>query len=368
MKPPLPRIESAVPRTLQARHEIAKAVRTLTAPNRDDPLRQRRAEIAAIRQDLEALAREIPRAFKEASALVKAELRAALAKKYNPGQPRVPAGSRDGGQWTNGDESGGGASDVSSDVEAGDVAGRRVHYAQADIRTDAADGSDAHVTTLQDTQNHLRNLYDVVLTALHSRMGDILNFFDSHDLDIKIIGAGDVSDNSRKPVPFTDSDNEQIYAQGNPLLRPIGLPPELYAQAGLAVRSWVQIFTGLEQGGGTLDDPDAANARSMALALIASNILLPLAPGGSLDAERFDWTYVRDYRRYQNIMIGVYGAAAGMSEDQVLSMVDFYATIVSRFGAKEERDEVYTHSAKQDVADTRRGYELYQSGRVRLER
>jgi len=61
--------------------EIAKAVRTLTAPNRDDPLRQRRAEIAAIRQDLETLAREIPKAFKETSALVKAELRAALAKK-----------------------------------------------------------------------------------------------------------------------------------------------------------------------------------------------------------------------------------------------------------------------------------------------
>ena len=74
MKPPLPRIESAVPRTLHAQLEIAKAVRTLTAPNGDDPQRQRGVEIAAIGQDLEALAREIPRAFKEASALVKAEL------------------------------------------------------------------------------------------------------------------------------------------------------------------------------------------------------------------------------------------------------------------------------------------------------
>jgi hypothetical protein len=89
MKPPLPRIESAVPRTLHAELEIAKAVRTLTAPNGDDPLRQRRAEIAAIRQDLEALAREIPRAFKEASALVKAELCGA-PRKYNPDHPRVP--------------------------------------------------------------------------------------------------------------------------------------------------------------------------------------------------------------------------------------------------------------------------------------
>jgi hypothetical protein len=71
MKPPLPHSESAVPRTLHAQLEIAKAMRTLMAPDEAELLRRRRAEIAAIRRDLEALARQIPRAFKEASALVK---------------------------------------------------------------------------------------------------------------------------------------------------------------------------------------------------------------------------------------------------------------------------------------------------------
>jgi hypothetical protein len=99
MKHPLPRIQSAVPRTLHAQLEIAKAVRTLMGPDEDEVLRQRRAEIAAIRHDIEALARDIPKTFEEASALVKAELRAAL-RKYSPDQPRVPAGNRDGGQWT----------------------------------------------------------------------------------------------------------------------------------------------------------------------------------------------------------------------------------------------------------------------------
>jgi hypothetical protein len=64
-------------------------------------------------------------------------------------------------------------------------------------------------------------------------------------------------------------------------------------------------------------------------------------------------------------MIGVYGAVAGMSREDVLSLVDLYAAIVSHFRAK-DLDEVYTHSARQDVEDTKRGYELYQSGRIRL--
>jgi hypothetical protein len=36
-------------------------------------------------------------------------------------------------------------------------------------------------------------------------------------------------------------------------------------------------------------------------------------------------------------------------------------------GSSERLYDVYTRSAKQDVEDTERGYELYQSGRIRLE-
>ena len=43
MKPPLPRIESAVPRALHAQLEIANAIRTLAGPDEDELLRQRRA-------------------------------------------------------------------------------------------------------------------------------------------------------------------------------------------------------------------------------------------------------------------------------------------------------------------------------------
>src|ERR1700731_1978788 len=117
MKPPLPRTLSAVPQTLQTQLEIAKAIRTLAGPDEDELLRQRRAEIAAIRRDLEALSRDLHKAFEAAATLAKAELRAAL-KKYSADQPRVPAGNPDGGQWTTGEgasgspsSSSGGASD-----------------------------------------------------------------------------------------------------------------------------------------------------------------------------------------------------------------------------------------------------------------
>ena len=90
MKPPLPRTLSAVPQTLHARLEIAKAIRTLAWPDDDELPRQRRAEIAAIRRDLEALSCEIRKAGEEFLALAKAELRKSL-KERSSRRPMAPA-------------------------------------------------------------------------------------------------------------------------------------------------------------------------------------------------------------------------------------------------------------------------------------
>jgi hypothetical protein len=136
MKPPLPRILGDVPRTLHAQLEIAKAIRTLVGPDEHELARQRRGEIAALRRDIEALAADILRAFEEASALVKAELAAAL-RKYSPDQPRVPSGNRDGGQWTR-EQGASGAPSTSSDVGAakpGDRSRPRLQYASLESGT-----------------------------------------------------------------------------------------------------------------------------------------------------------------------------------------------------------------------------------------
>lgn len=63
MKPLLPRILSDMPRTLHAQLEAAKAIRMLLGSDEQERARQRRDEIAAIRRDFEALARDLPNAF-----------------------------------------------------------------------------------------------------------------------------------------------------------------------------------------------------------------------------------------------------------------------------------------------------------------
>jgi hypothetical protein len=385
MNPYGPRILTAVPQTLHTQIEIAKAIRTLAGPDEDELLRQRRAEIAAIRRDLDVLVRGVRKLGEELPALVMAELQSEL-KKYSPDQPRVPAGNSDGGQLTSGGEgvAGSGAASHLSDDNTSEVPDARVRYAQADTKTvtDAASGGNASVTTLEDTQHPISNAYRAVVTAGHSLLGSLdhaivgadnalggflRKFFDPSYFDINRIGADEVPvGHPRAPVPFVDSDNLQINdSQGNPLLRPQGLPPELYAQAGFAVRSTAKEF--IDQVSREVPgDPDLAQADMVLRAALATKLLAALAPGGVLDAERFDWTYVRDYRHYQNIMIGVYAAAAGLPVDDVLKLVDAYATPISGFSTKEKLDTVYTHSARQDVDDTKSGYALYQSGRIRL--
>lgn len=131
MKPPLPHILSAAPQTLHARLEIAKAIRTLAGPDEDELPGPRRAEIAAIRRDLEALSRDIRKVGEEWLVLAKAELRAAL-KKYSPNQPRVPAGNPNGGQWTSG---GGNGSSTDSPDAAGVGSESPKRYAALDTGT-----------------------------------------------------------------------------------------------------------------------------------------------------------------------------------------------------------------------------------------
>jgi hypothetical protein len=83
MNPYGPRILTAVPQTLHAQLEIAEAIRTLAGPDEDELLRQRRGEIAAIRRDLDVLARGVRKLGEELPALVMAELQSEL-KKYTP--------------------------------------------------------------------------------------------------------------------------------------------------------------------------------------------------------------------------------------------------------------------------------------------
>jgi hypothetical protein len=264
MNPYRPYRPSAVPRTLHVQLEIANAVRTLMAPDEDERLRARRAEIAAIRRDLDALARDLPRAFAEAATLAKAELGAVLAKKYNPDQPRVPSGNRDGGQWTSGSKAGSeaaSAQSLSEDDTSGKVSEGRIRYASlenptAGTRTGVMGRSGGTADTSAEDIKVMNNLPSILHTVLSQTSRNLI--WSSEIAD----------DHPRHPVPFVDSDGMPVLdSLGNRILRPDELPPERYLRAGLANQSRLLVTA-----------------------------LLSVSPGGVLDAERFDWNYVRDYR------------------------------------------------------------------------
>lgn len=63
--------------------------------------------------------------------------------------------------------------------------------------------------------------------------------------------------------------------------------------------------------------------------------------------------------------IGLYTAANGMSEEEILIISNVYAALFSRYKEGTKFDEVYTFLPARNVHNTRLGYELYRSGRVR---
>jgi hypothetical protein len=373
MKPPLPRILSAVPRTPHAQLEIAKAIHTLMAPHEDELLQQRRAEIASLRGELEAIKRNLQKAGEECLALLKAEMRAAVATKYNPDQPRVPAGSSGGGRWTSGTGSEG-PSDLPALPGAGasEPSAGRVQYASLEnpspgTRIDAAGGAGA-ATGGAHLLSAPRN--DAVIPDMPYASefpGGRADLVFDDPAGYHVISAYEIPDNHPKhPVPFVDSSGRQIYDdQGNSLLRPDDLTPEKYAEAGMAAHSLAaDIHQFNEQAAAGLLEPSA-------MAGLAAKIASQLAPfthGGSLDAERFDSYYVREYRHYTSIATGIFMAAAGVSREDALAFADFYASLKSKFGPSEMMDEAYAHSTKQDIEDNLKGYDLYESGRVRSKR
>lgn len=89
-------VATAIPQNPEVRREIAKALRTFVE-HEDERLRQRRAEIASIRQGLAEIAHDVAKFRRDAPALILSEL---CKYGYNPEEPRLPKHNTGGGQWT----------------------------------------------------------------------------------------------------------------------------------------------------------------------------------------------------------------------------------------------------------------------------
>jgi hypothetical protein len=64
------------------------------------------------------------------------------------------------------------------------------------------------------------------------------------------------------------------------------------------------------------------------------------------------------------VSLGLYGATAGISMDALLQIQNTYAGFFSNFGDA-PMDNMYTNLAARNVFNTRLGYELYYSGRIK---
>ncbi|MGH6672019.1 MAG: hypothetical protein ACRECV_08605 [Xanthobacteraceae bacterium] len=108
-------LATLVPKAGEIRLEIIKTISTLAAQIHEERLRQRRAELASLRGELERIGRELRemRVRYDWPHLIRSELRKAG---FNPNEPRVPAGQPDGGQWTSEGAVAAGDSEIVSDA------------------------------------------------------------------------------------------------------------------------------------------------------------------------------------------------------------------------------------------------------------
>jgi hypothetical protein len=84
-----------VPQNPEVRHEILKAAQRLTGEG--DPVRERRAEIASIRKELELIRKDVAELLRNGPSLIVFELR---KYGYSPQEQRVPKHEAGGGEWT----------------------------------------------------------------------------------------------------------------------------------------------------------------------------------------------------------------------------------------------------------------------------
>ncbi len=139
-----------VPPTLEKKLDALGALRTLQAQDAE-LVRQRRAAIAALRRDFDELQRDVAALRLRLAADVRSDVLRTL--KYNPDQPRVPAGRPQGGQWTSEDGSSASPDSMARPIaEEHQNSGPGPQYAapETDTRTDAtiSSGNGEQETTI----------------------------------------------------------------------------------------------------------------------------------------------------------------------------------------------------------------------------
>lgn len=156
------------------------------------------------------------------------------------------------------------------------------------------------------------------------------------------------------PTPLLDDQGKPVLTiEGRTMMRPAGVDPHFFIRQAEELRKQLE--------------PGVANEMTAGAVMgeIAAELLL-FRQGRAWDLQRLDGHNHPEFRDIASVVIGLYGAAAGIPPNLSLELQDQYARWFSIFG-NSERDPVYTHLAKRNVFNTRLGYELYRSHRVALD-
>jgi RHS repeat-associated protein len=143
-----------------------------------------------------------------------------------------------------------------------------------------------------------------------------------------------------------DQGNAVLNSDGKPMLRPSDVDPHFFIDAGTAAGA-----------AGSFSDFPGVDSRVG---------LANFGQGAAWDVQRVgsDRLPTRDFIDYATVGIGLYGAAAGIPANEILTYENTYAGWRSSFGGV-TMDSTYTNLPARNVFNTNLGYQLYQSGRIR---
>lgn len=152
---------------------------------------------------------------------------------------------------------------------------------------------------------------------------------------------------SSTPVDLLDDHGQPVLdANKNPLQRPSDVPPGFFVDAGRAAA--------------------AADAASENPGMTSRAQLWNFRQSAPWDVQRVGPNRLQTpaFVNYATIGIGLYGAAARIPLDEMLTYENWYAGLFSRYPADTDYDPIYTHLPRVNVDNTKHGYQLYESGQI----
>lgn len=148
-----------------------------------------------------------------------------------------------------------------------------------------------------------------------------------------------------------DDDDNPVYdkVDHRVIEMPPGEDPHFFVDQGLLNRMYM----------GGIPTPDELLRMAQ---LIMS--LFHFRQGGAWDAQRIEGTVVHEFINYATVVIGLYGAAAGIDMNSMLEIEDFYFRFQSTHRKGAQMDKTYSHLPEINVKNTELGYELFETGRI----